>query len=109
VPTLILGGGGYNTSNAAKCWSSLTALSLGRWKFDHEKKNDPEEENKDLGLFDNKTLIPESDSKHWETYAPDFNLGVAEGSTGDENDEEYLLEVEKVFQEHVDHWKSSKL
>ncbi|KAG6858255.1 hypothetical protein C0995_001358 [Termitomyces sp. Mi166 len=29
LPTMILGGGGYNTPNAARAWASLTALALG--------------------------------------------------------------------------------
>ncbi|PWY98747.1 Arginase/deacetylase [Testicularia cyperi] len=33
-PTLLLGGGGYNSPNAARCWSLLAAACLGR--LDHE-------------------------------------------------------------------------
>ncbi len=30
-PTLLLGGGGYCSENAARCWSLLTATALGRF------------------------------------------------------------------------------
>ena len=98
IPTLILGGGGYKTQNAAKCWAAITALSLGRWNFDGERASQ----------LSNETQVPESDARNWESYSPDFNLEIKEGNMRDENDEGYLLEVEKVFEGHVNHWRKKE-
>ncbi|PWN48701.1 hypothetical protein IE53DRAFT_182771 [Violaceomyces palustris] len=44
LPTLLLGGGGYDNVNAAKCWSLITSLALGRLEMsDLEEEQDRDE------------------------------------------------------------------
>ena len=70
VPMLILGGGGYNLQNTAKCWVKMVASLL----------NETIDEN-----------IPEHD--FLETYGPDFSLCISPGNRKDENTESYLTEL----------------
>ncbi|CAG4932780.1 unnamed protein product [Colias eurytheme] len=66
-PTVLLGGGGYNHSNAARLWASITALVVG------------------VDLDEN---IPEHD--YWPQYGPDFMLNIHPLLTKDENSRKYL-------------------
>ena len=71
VPTLLLGGGGYNHANTAKCWTLLTAAVLGRDLSDDILEECP--------LFDH--------------FGPDFTINVTPGYIPDENSDEYLDSV----------------
>ncbi|KAH9939186.1 histone deacetylase 8 [Amylocystis lapponica] len=76
---LLLGGGGYHSPNAARAWTYLTAVALGRG----------------LALDAD---IP--DHTAFPLYAPSFTLDVPAGNTPDKNTDRYLGEVEACF-EHV--------
>ncbi|KAG6840696.1 hypothetical protein C0991_004999 [Blastosporella zonata] len=76
LPSMLLGGGGYNTPNAARAWASLTSIALG----------DP------LPLD---THIP--DHPAFPQYAPSFTLDVPQGTMQDGNTDAYLHEVEACF------------
>ncbi|VVC88777.1 unnamed protein product [Leptidea sinapis] len=67
VPTLLLGGGGYNHSNTARLWASLTALTVG------------------VVLDED---IPEHDD--FPKYGPYFTLSTTPLLTNDINDRKYL-------------------
>ncbi|XP_052245189.1 histone deacetylase 8-like isoform X3 [Dreissena polymorpha] len=64
-PLLLLGGGGYNHANTARCWAYLTAVVLGRKLPDD---------------------IPEH--KYLMEYGPDYTLTVTPGNQGDHNTQE---------------------
>ena len=70
VPMLILGGGGYNPQNTARCWVKMIASLL----------NETIDEN-----------IPEHD--FLETYGPDFSLCISPGNRKDENTASFLSEL----------------
>uniref|UniRef100_H2YUW5 Histone deacetylase 8 n=1 Tax=Ciona savignyi TaxID=51511 RepID=H2YUW5_CIOSA len=70
LPTLILGGGGYNESNVARCWTRITADIL----------------NIELPME-----IPEDD--YFTSYGPSFDFEVIEGMKKDQNSKEYLKEM----------------
>jgi len=74
---LLLGGGGYNSPNAARAWAYLTSIAL----------NNP------LNLD---TDIP--DHPGFPLYAPSFTLDIAASNMFDHNSEEYLEEVETCFE-----------
>ncbi|KAG6816139.1 hypothetical protein H0H87_008374 [Tephrocybe sp. NHM501043] len=80
VPVMLLGGGGYNTPNAARAWASVTAIALG----------DP------LPLD---TAIP--DHSAFPQYAPSFTLDVPTGTMQDKNSDAYLQDVEACFDDVV--------
>ncbi|KAF8804773.1 Arginase/deacetylase [Phlegmacium glaucopus] len=77
---LLLGGGGYNSPNAARAWAYLTSIAL----------NNP------LSLD---VDIP--DHPGFPLYAPSFTLDVAAGNMFDYNSEEYLEEVETCFKDVI--------
>ncbi|CAG2217168.1 HDAC8 [Mytilus edulis] len=70
LPTLVLGGGGYNLSNTARCWAFLTALATG--------KQIP-------------TEIP--DHEYFIEYGPDYELEVYPGNRKNHNTAHYLRQV----------------
>ncbi|GJN90907.1 hypothetical protein Rhopal_003921-T1 [Rhodotorula paludigena] len=76
--TLLLGGGGYDSPNAARAWAYLT--SLGR------------------GLPLDTPIPPDLPSAQYELFAPSFTLDVPEGYMRDANTEETLRRVEKTFE-----------
>ncbi|BGP32533.1 hypothetical protein JCM10296v2_004314 [Rhodotorula toruloides] len=81
--TLVLGGGGYNSANAARAWAYLTSVALGR----------------PLPLG---SLLPSDlDAEVYAHFAPDFALDVPEGNMRDQNTEETLSKVEKAFEEYA--------
>lgn len=114
-PTLLLGGGGYQSENAARCWSSITALCLGRFHHDDKKRHadriaqdeltplTQQTESKDrrdrdeteVGEVGYGTAIP--DHKFWPNYAPDYTLGVPAGEMIDQNDEAHFEAINKIF------------
>ncbi|KAH7911174.1 hypothetical protein BJ138DRAFT_1126255 [Hygrophoropsis aurantiaca] len=74
---LFLGGGGYNSVNAARAWAYLTAIAIGS----------------PLALD---TEIPHHNA--FPQYQPSFTLDVPAGYMQDQNTEEYL----KVVEDHFD-------
>ncbi|KAN0086043.1 hypothetical protein V8E55_007177 [Tylopilus felleus] len=73
---LLLGGGGYNSPNAARAWTFLTsAVSGQRLSLDAE--------------------IP--DHRAFPLYQPSFTLDVPAGNMQDQNSDEYLQHVKDVF------------
>ncbi|KAJ7154689.1 hypothetical protein C8R46DRAFT_1118133 [Mycena filopes] len=74
---LLLGGGGYDSPNAARAWAYLTSIALGN------------------PLPPETTPIPDHD--HFPAYAPSFVLDVPAGNMQDQNSEAYLDEVERAF------------
>ena len=68
VPTLLLGGGGYNHANTAKCWTSILGAVL-----DEDISED----------------IPDSCSQ-FEQFGPDFTVNVTPGYVADKNSDQYL-------------------
>ncbi|GBE87672.1 Histone deacetylase phd1 [Sparassis crispa] len=74
--TLLLGGGGYNSSNVARAWTYLTSIALG-------------------SPIPLESDIPDHDA--FPLYAPSFTLDVPSGTMQDQNTEKYLSEVEECF------------
>ncbi|KAH0834910.1 hypothetical protein J3R83DRAFT_10558 [Lanmaoa asiatica] len=73
---LLLGGGGYNSPNAARAWAFLTSVVAGRpLSLDAE--------------------IP--DHHAFPLYQPSFTLDVPAGNMQDQNSDEYLQHVEDIF------------
>ncbi|KAI9568674.1 hypothetical protein HD554DRAFT_2021839 [Boletus coccyginus] len=73
---LFLGGGGYNSPNAARAWAFLTSIVAGRpLSLDAE--------------------IP--DHRAFPLYQPSFTLDVPAGNMQDQNSDEYLGHIEDVF------------
>ncbi|XP_053397773.1 histone deacetylase 8-like [Mercenaria mercenaria] len=70
LPVLLLGGGGYNHQNTARCWTYLTGIAVGR------------KLNKD---------IPEH--RYLMKYGPGYELSVAVGNKRDQNTQEYLQAI----------------
>jgi len=70
LPTLFLGGGGYNQRNSAKCWAYLTSLITG------------------VSISSD---IPEHDN--FLLFGPDFDLGITASPVKSQNTNEYLDSV----------------
>lgn len=76
VPTLVLGGGGYNIRNVSRCWAYETSVLL-----DTEISNS----------------IPYNDFFHY--YSPDFQLHVQPSSATNQNSCKYLEDIKnKILQ-----------
>ncbi|KAJ7033208.1 hypothetical protein C8F04DRAFT_1105541 [Mycena alexandri] len=73
---LLLGGGGYDSPNAARAWAYLTSVALG-----HPLSPD--------------LSIPDHD--HFPVYAPSFVLDVPAGNMQDQNSDDYLETVKQTF------------
>lgn len=73
---LLLGGGGYNSTNASRAWAFLTSVAIG----------------KPLPL---ETDIP--DHRALPLYQPSFTLDVPSGNMQDQNSEDYLRGVEQCY------------
>ncbi|XKL65554.1 hypothetical protein PGB90_008974 [Kerria lacca] len=71
-PTLILGGGGYNKANVARCWTYLTSLVVGR------------------PLSNN---IP--DNEYFSEYGPDFTLQIFPSNRKNYNTKDYIDDILK--------------
>ncbi|KAG6848930.1 hypothetical protein H0H93_012701 [Arthromyces matolae] len=80
LPTMLLGGGGYNTTNAARAWAYLTSIALG----------DPLPVDVDI-----------PDHVGLELYGPSFTLDVPKGMMQDQNTESYLQEVEACYEKVI--------
>jgi len=91
LPTLVLGGGGYNHCNTAKCWTLLTAVCLEERRLPH---NEGEHETKTgSGTGDNVLAGLSEDLPEHELlseYAGDYSLPVREGTMKNENSSEDL-------------------
>ncbi|TDL22325.1 arginase deacetylase [Rickenella mellea] len=83
---LMLGGGGYNSPNAARAWAYLTSLAIDR----------------PIPLD---TPIPSTGHAPFPLYAPSFTLDIPPGNMRDLNSAEYLSEVERVFEMAVERLK----
>uniref|UniRef100_A0A3Q2Z725 Histone deacetylase 8 n=1 Tax=Hippocampus comes TaxID=109280 RepID=A0A3Q2Z725_HIPCM len=70
LPTLLLGGGGYNLANTARCWTHLTAVLLGQ----------------NLA-----SEIP--DHEFFTEYGPDYSLEISPSCRPDRNDGKHLDQV----------------
>ncbi|XP_063541419.1 histone deacetylase 8-like [Cydia strobilella] len=77
-PTMLLGGGGYNHSNAARLWTSLTALVTG------------------VSLDEN---IP--DHTYWPQYGPDYCVAIQPTLSRDTNKTTYLDECVARIQSNL--------
>ncbi|XP_071078644.1 histone deacetylase 8-like [Haliotis cracherodii] len=78
IPLLLLGGGGYNHVNTAKCWAFLTSLAVG--------KKLPQD-------------VP--DHKFFMKYGPDYDLSVSVGNRSDHNSRDYLSKVYRQVMENL--------
>lgn len=86
LPTILLGGGGYHHTDAARCWTYLTATALGR--EDRKKWDD----------------IPEH--AFLTSYASDgfqFNIDDHHGKLKDENEGEYLDSMINTLKDRLQH------
>lgn len=79
LPTLLLGGGGYNEANVARCWTTLTAALLG--------KQLPDE-------------IPEHD--FFDLYGPGFEFEISPSMRKDLNTTDYLDGVLQTIAKNLD-------
>jgi len=79
LPTLLLGGGGYNYANTARCWTHLTAVALG------------EELSKD---------IPEH--QYFTEYGPDYELHLEAGNRHDLNDDHEINDLVETIKENME-------
>ncbi|KAJ1732086.1 Histone deacetylase 8 [Coemansia biformis] len=68
-PVLLLGGGGYNRADCARCWARLTAVACGRSISDAAD-------------------VPEH--RFLADYAPGFDMATAPAAIGDENTDELI-------------------
>ncbi|EKM75681.1 hypothetical protein AGABI1DRAFT_102828 [Agaricus bisporus var. burnettii JB137-S8] len=73
---LFLGGGGYNSANAARAWAYITSVALGN-------------------PLDLEAHIP--DHPGFPLYAPSFTLDVPAGNMRDQNSPEYLHTIKTRF------------
>ncbi|XP_055066747.1 histone deacetylase 8 isoform X1 [Misgurnus anguillicaudatus] len=70
LPTLLLGGGGYNLANTARCWTYLTGTILGQ------------------------TLSSEiPDHEYFTEYGPDYSLEISPSCRPDRNENQHLERV----------------
>lgn len=70
-PTLLLGGGGYEHKQVARCWTYLTDIALGKdTVFDlipeHDKSDVYEDENYEFWNIPSKNMIDENDDEYIE-------------------------------------------
>ncbi|KAL0280656.1 UNVERIFIED_CONTAM: hypothetical protein PYX00_001882 [Menopon gallinae] len=79
LPTLVLGGGGYNVPNVARCWTYLTSVIL-----DCPLPND----------------IP--DNSYFHLFGPDFELSLSPTLRKNENSEEYVQKIIDTLTTNLD-------
>ncbi|CAF0915018.1 unnamed protein product [Brachionus calyciflorus] len=82
IPTIFLGGGGYNFANSAKLWCKLTSVIVGQ-----ELNND----------------IPEHE--YFLKYAPDYELNIGSGKNKNENTMEYIDKVVSTINNNLSNIK----
>ncbi|XP_021921351.1 histone deacetylase 8-like isoform X2 [Zootermopsis nevadensis] len=80
VPTLFLGGGGYNLPNTARCWTYLTSIILG------------------LQIT---SSIPDS-NLDFMCYSPDFELDIVRGNRSDLNTAEDMKHLTETICKNLD-------
>ncbi|KAJ9576402.1 hypothetical protein L9F63_006758 [Diploptera punctata] len=80
VPTLFLGGGGYNLPNTSRCWTYLTSVILGQTI---------------------NSSIPDINDD-FIRYSPDFELDVMPGNRTDLNTDDYLEQVVNTILKNLD-------
>ena len=78
VPLMILGGGGYNVVNTARCWTEVVASLIGT-----ELSDD----------------IP--DHEYLDKYGPDYSLRITHGNRKNENTREYIESVIELLTENL--------
>eukprot|EP00190_Bangiopsis_sp_CCMP1999_P004825 CAMPEP_0198733348 /NCGR_PEP_ID=MMETSP1475-20131203/45008_1 /TAXON_ID= ORGANISM="Unidentified sp., Strain CCMP1999" /NCGR_SAMPLE_ID=MMETSP1475 /ASSEMBLY_ACC=CAM_ASM_001111 /LENGTH=391 /DNA_ID=CAMNT_0044496633 /DNA_START=183 /DNA_END=1358 /DNA_ORIENTATION=+ len=78
IPTLVLGGGGYNIRSVARCWAYETSVLL------------------DTKISDK---IPYND--YWDYFAPYFNLHIPEINIENQNTKEYLDKLKVKIMENL--------
>lgn len=92
---LLLGGGGYDSVNAARAWTYFTSIAVRRSSNHDEKAYSVSavQLGRDLAVD---SEIPTS-IRHYRRFAPSFTLDVESGNRRDENTEEKLLKIEAAF------------
>jgi hypothetical protein len=89
LPTLLLGGGGYNHTHAAKHWAQLTSLSI--WHSIKATATNVYPDTFESWLQQEQLRdVPEQD-EHWAEYGPDYVLGVTPGNRLDDNTDPSFL------------------
>lgn len=76
LPLMLLGGGGYNISNTARCWTEVVACILGK-KLSEE--------------------IPDHD--YLDKYGPDYCLSITPSNRRNENSNDYIANIIKLIKE----------
>ncbi|CAH1800130.1 unnamed protein product [Owenia fusiformis] len=79
LPTLLLGGGGYNIADTARCWTYLTSIAL--------QEDLPDD-------------IPEH--RYFTKYGPEFELHLSAGFRTNKNDAGYLQEITDEIMENLE-------
>jgi len=105
LPTLLLGGGGYNSPNAARAWAYFTSIALGRplavtsmlpmtVKLPEAESSNGDRQQSEV------THIPET-CEYWDEFRPSFTLDILPGLRRDENSEEDIQKIERTFAEYA--------
>ncbi|POY75128.1 hypothetical protein BMF94_1758 [Rhodotorula taiwanensis] len=81
--TLLLGGGGYDSPNAARAWTYLTSIAVGR----------------PLAL--DAAIPADLPTAQYEQFAPSFSLDVPAGHVQDRNTDGSLARVEEAFERYA--------
>lgn len=88
-PVLLLGGGGYNNEEVAKCWTYLTRVALHCEKEDEQK----EKQEEDHLIPDHKFL----DFYHKSGYSFWTPQNMAKSKMKDHNNEDYIEGIKEYF------------
>lgn len=85
LPTLLLGGGGYNFANTARFWTLCTALAVGE-------------------------TLPVDIPEHagFENYGPDYSVHVSPGNRQDENAEKSVEELMQTISGYLSNMTSTQ-
>ncbi|XP_066252239.1 histone deacetylase 8-like isoform X1 [Euwallacea similis] len=86
LPTLLLGGGGYNAPNTARLWTYITAIALNR-----DVDND----------------IPDS-FEYFSRFGPSYELNIEAGRKSDLNNDEYLNSVVETLKSYCGNVAANK-
>ncbi|XP_065907648.1 histone deacetylase 8-like [Dysidea avara] len=80
LPTLLLGGGGYNFPNTARCWAYLTSIAVKR-------------------------MLPNDIPEHqwFSQYGPDYTLHCPPGNKPDKNNVKYMAELVNTISGNLSH------
>jgi len=79
IPVLILGGGGYNLPNVARCWTKLTAGVVGV-ELDED--------------------IPDEDH-YFTEYGPDFQIEISPGCVRNKNSQEHIDNIISAIKQNI--------